>query len=161
MERFSQVYSMYSPSVAQLEQVAKKRLTRVAMVGTPCQVNTLRRMEVMGVVPTGSIKHYLGLFCVGNFMLGDPERRQLEGQGAFTGAEVRKINLKEKLMIHLRNGEVRFIPLDKLDFMKRHACHFGSDYAAEFTGLSFGGIGAAEGWTTVITRSRRAETLCG
>jgi coenzyme F420 hydrogenase subunit beta len=141
--------------------VAKKRLTRVAMVGTPCQINTLRRMEVMGVVPTESIKHYLGLFCAGNFMLGEAERRQLEGQGACTWAEVRKINLKEKLMIHLRNGEVRFIPLDKLDFMKRHACHFCSDYAAEFADLAFGGIGAAEGWTTAITRSRRAETLCG
>ena len=139
--------------------MAKKRLTRVAMVGTPCQINTLRRMEVMGVVPTESIKYYFGLFCAGNFMFGEPERRQLEDLGNFKWAEVRKINLKEELMIHLRNREVRFIPLDKLDFMKRHACNFCSDYAAEFADLSFGGIGAEEGWTTVITRSQVGETL--
>ncbi|MFA5112479.1 MAG: Coenzyme F420 hydrogenase/dehydrogenase, beta subunit C-terminal domain, partial [Desulfobaccales bacterium] len=159
MERFSQVYSTYSPSVSQLEQVAKKHLTRVAIVGTPCQINTLRRMEVMGIVPTESIKYYFGLFCAGNFMFGEPERRQLEGLGNFTWPEVRKINLKEELMIHLRSGEVRFIPLNKLDFMKRHACNFCSDYAAEFADLSFGGIGAEEGWTTVITRSQVGETL--
>lgn len=159
MERFSEVYSTYSPSLAQLEQVTQKRLTRVAMVGTPCQINTLRRMEVMGVVPAESIKYYFGLFCIGNFMFGEKERQQLERLGNFKWEEVYKINLKEELMIHLRNREVRFIPLDKLDFMKRHACNFCSDYAAEFADLSFGGIGAEEGWTTVITRSRVGETL--
>ena len=124
MERFSAAYSTYSPSISQLEQVAKKRLTRVAMVGTPCQINTLRRMEVLGLVPTDSIKYYFGLFSAGNFMFGEPERRQLENLGDFKWEDVRKINLKEELMIHLRNGEVRSIPLDKLDFMKRHACHY-------------------------------------
>lgn len=159
MQRFSQVYSTYAPSVTQLEQVAKKRLTRVAMVGTPCQIHTLRRMEVMGVVPTESIKYYFGLFCSGNFMFGEPERRQLEDLGNFTWAEVRKINLKEDLMVHLHSGKVRYIPLDKLGFMKRHACNFCLDYAAEFADLSFGGIGAEEGWTSVITRSPVGETL--
>jgi coenzyme F420 hydrogenase subunit beta len=159
MERFSEVYSTYSPSVAQLQQVTQKRLNRVAIVGTPCQINTLRRMEVMGVVPTESIKYYFGLFCAGNFMFGESERRQLENLGNFTWAEVRKINLKEDLMVHLHNGEVRYIPLNKLDFMKRHACNFCSDYAAEFADLSFGGLGAEEGWTTVITRSQVGENL--
>jgi coenzyme F420 hydrogenase subunit beta len=159
MERFSEVYSTYSPSVAQLEQVTKKRLTRVAMVGTPCQIHTLRRMEVLGVVPTESIKYYFGLFCIGNFVFGEQERRQLEKLGSFKWEEVRKINLKEQLMIHLANQEVRYIPLDKLGFMKRHACNYCSDYSGEFADLSFGGIGAEEGWTTVITRSKVGGTL--
>jgi coenzyme F420 hydrogenase subunit beta len=159
MESFSEVYSTYSPSISQLKKVAEKRLQRVAMVGTPCQINTLRRMEVLGIVPTDAIKYYFGLFCAGNFLFGEEERRQLEDQGSFRWAEVHKINLKEELMIHLHNREVRFIPLGKLDFMKRHACNYCSDYAAEFADLSFGGIGAEEGWTTVITRSQAGDTL--
>jgi coenzyme F420 hydrogenase subunit beta len=159
MERFSEIYSTYSPSIAQLQQVTKKHLSRVAMVGTPCQINTLRRMEVLGLVPTDTIKYYFGLFCAGNFVFGERERQHLEELGRFRWEEVRKINLKEELMIHLRNREVRLIPLEKLDFMKRHACHYCSDYAAEYADLSFGGIGAAEGWTTVLTRSPVGETL--
>jgi coenzyme F420 hydrogenase subunit beta len=159
MERFSQVYSTYSPSLAQLEQVAKQPAIRVAMVGTPCQINTLRRMEAMGVVPTDAIKYYLGLFCAGNFEFGEAERRQLEELGKFRWEEVRKINVKEDLMIHLRNQEVRCVPLDKLDFMKRHACNFCSDYSCEFADLSFGGIGAEEGWTTVISRTPAGQSL--
>ena len=153
MELFSDVYSTYSPSVMQLEQVARKRLKRVAIVGTPCQINTLRRMEVLGIVPSDAIKYYLGLFCTGNFFFGEEQRRQLEELGNFTWQEVEKINLKEELMIHLQNKEVRYIPLDKLGFMKRHACRYCDDYSAEYADLSFGGIGAEEGWTTVAIRT--------
>jgi coenzyme F420 hydrogenase subunit beta len=37
--------------------------------------------------------------------------------------------------------------------MKRYACQFCQDYSAEFADISFGGIGAKEGWTTIITRT--------
>jgi coenzyme F420 hydrogenase subunit beta len=153
MELFSDVYSTYSPSIMQLEQVAKQRLKRVAFVGTPCQINTLRRMEVLGIVPSDSIRYYLGLFCTGNFFFGEEERQRLEKIGDFRWEDVYKINLKEELMIHLQNKEIRYIPLDQLDFMKRHACQYCDDYSAEYADLSFGGIGAEEGWTTVTIRT--------
>lgn len=153
MAMFSDVYSTFSASIVQLEHVAKQRLKRIAFVGTPCQINTLRRMEVLGIVPSDSIKYYLGLFCTGNFLFGEEQRQRLEKLGDFKWEEVRKVNLKEELMIHLQNKEVRYIPLDKLDFMKRYACHYCDDYSAEFADLSFGGIGAEEGWTTVVIRT--------
>ena len=37
--------------------------------------------------------------------------------------------------------------------MKRYACRFCSDYSAEYADISFGGIGAEEGWTTILIRS--------
>ncbi len=43
--------------------------------------------------------------------------------------------------------------LDELEFMKRFACYFCPDYSAEYADVSFGGIGATDGWTTVITRT--------
>ena len=153
MTLFSEVYSTYSPSIVELEDVARHHLNRVAFVGTPCQINSLRRMEVLGIVPAGSIKFHLGLFCTGNFHFGPEQRQQLEEIGGFNWDEVRKVNVKEELMIHLHNGEIRCIPLDQLDFMKRYACRYCDDYAAEFADLSFGGIGAPEGWTTVMART--------
>jgi coenzyme F420 hydrogenase subunit beta len=110
-------------------------------------------MEVLGIVPAGSIKFHLGLFCTGNFHFGPEQRQKLEKIGGFTWDEVRKVNVKEELLIHLDNGQIRSLPLDHLDCMKRYACRYCDDYAAEFADLSFGGIGAPEGWTTVIARS--------
>ena len=157
MTHFSKVYSSmastFSPSIMELGEVAKKRLNRVAFVGTPCQINTLRRMEALGVVPSGTIKYHLGLFCTGNFHFGEEQRKRLTEIGNFNWDDVRKVNVKKDLFIHLKSGEVRHIPLDQLEFMKRYACQYCDDYAAEFADLSFGGIGAPEGWTTVIIRS--------
>ncbi|OGP73259.1 MAG: coenzyme F420 hydrogenase [Deltaproteobacteria bacterium RBG_13_58_19] len=153
IKHLSDAYTTYSPSIVGLSDVAKKPLKRVAFVGTPCQINTLRRMEVLGVVPSDAIRFHFGLFCAGNFQFGPEQRQRLEQLGNFTWAEVNKVNLKEELLIHLNNQEIRAIPLNQLDFMKRHACQFCGDYAGEFADLSFGGIGAPEGWTTVIIRS--------
>ncbi|MEJ2671338.1 MAG: Coenzyme F420 hydrogenase/dehydrogenase, beta subunit C-terminal domain [Deltaproteobacteria bacterium] len=159
MNLFSEVYSTYSPSVAQLGLVAQRHLRRIAFVGTPCQINTLRRMEVLGIVPSDAIKYYLGLFCAGNFYFGQEQRQRLEKMGHFQWAEVSKVNVKEKLLIHLHNQEVRSLPLDELDFMKRFACRYCNDYSAEFADISFGGIGSPEGWTTVFTRTPKGRTL--
>ena len=110
---FSELYSTYSPSIVKLKDVAQKTLTWVAFVGTPCQINTLRRMEVLGVVPSDAITIHFGLFCTGNFQFGPEKRRRLEKMGNFKWAEVYKVNVKEELMIHLQNKEIHHIPLEQ------------------------------------------------
>lgn len=153
MQLFSDKYSTYAPSISELGPMARRGLRRVAFVGTPCQIKTIRRMETLGLVPTESIRFHLGLFCTGNFTFGPEERKKLEEIAGFKWEDVYKINVKEELMIHLKDNEVHFIPLDKLEFMKRYACQFCDDYSAEYADISFGGIGAEEGWTTIIIRS--------
>ena len=150
---FSELFSTYSPSVVKVGYMGAKRMDRVAFVGTPCQVSAIRRIQAMGVEPSGAISYVLGLFCTGNFLFGPEQQRRVEEIGCFQWNEVEKINVKEDLMIHLSNKEIRHIPLDQIDFMKRHACRYCSDYSAEYADFSFGGSGAPEGWTTVITRS--------
>jgi coenzyme F420 hydrogenase subunit beta len=110
-------------------------------------------MEALGIVPADAIRYHFGLFCTGNFKFGAEEREILEAIGGFRWDEVAKVNVKEALVIHLKNGDRRTLPLDELEFMKRYACRFCDDYAAEFADIAFGGIGAQEGWTTVISRT--------
>jgi coenzyme F420 hydrogenase subunit beta len=159
MQHFSEIYSTFSPSVLGLSHIVKGHLNRLALVGTPCQINAVRRMQALGILPADSIKFLFGLFCAGNFYFGSEQRRVLEQIGHFRWEEVRKINVKEELMVHLQNGEVRCLPLDKLDFIKRYACQYCDDYSAEYADLSFGGLGAPEGWTTVIVRTRQGSEI--
>jgi coenzyme F420 hydrogenase subunit beta len=153
MKLFGDTYSTYVPSIQELHELTKQGLRRVAFVGTPCQVKSVRRMEALGIVPADAIRYHFGLFCTGNFKFGAEERKKLEAIGNFRWDEVAKVNVKENLIVHLKNGERRSLPLDELELMKRYACRFCDDYAAEFADLSFGGIGAEEGWTTVIART--------
>ncbi len=156
---FSELYSTYAPSMVKLGFMGVQQMNRMAFVGTPCQVNTIRRIQALGVEPATAIEFIFGLYCTGNFTFGPEQRRQLEAIGGFRWNEVEKINVKEQLVIHLKSEEKRLISLDQLDFMKRHACHYCNDYSAEFADLSFGGLGAPEGWTTVITRSGKGQDL--
>lgn len=152
MKQFSDRYVTYS-TIEEFAPVMKKGLRRVAMVGTPCQVKAFRRMEVLGIVPSDSVKYCFGLFCSGNFTFAEAERKKLAETYEFNWSDVVKLNIKEDFLVHLRDSSVLRIPLDGLDFMKRYACHYCPDYSAEFADIAFGGIGAEAGWTTVITRT--------
>ena len=152
MQTINDEYMTYS-TIEEFAPVISKGLRRVAMVGTPCQINALRRMELLEIVPSDSIKFCFGLFCSGNFTFGEPQRKKLAETFSFDWADVTRLNVKKDFQVHLKDGKKLNIPIDDLEFMKRHACRYCSDYCAEFADISFGGIGAAEGWTTVITRT--------
>lgn len=152
MKDFGDRYMTYS-QIEEFDPMIKKGLKRVAFVGTSCQIKSVRRMQTLGVIPSDAVQFCLGLFCSGNFTFGDEQRRRLAEVGGFGWEEVRKVNIKENLMVHLKKGEVKSIALEDLEFMRRHACRYCPDYSSEFADVSFGGIGAEEGWTTVITRS--------
>ncbi|QTA80870.1 Coenzyme F420 hydrogenase, subunit beta [Desulfonema limicola] len=159
VKHFGHDYSTYSPSVQEFRPMMQKGLRRVALVGTPCQIQTLRKIEAMGIVPSDSIKYSLGLFCSGNFIFDEPERKKLESLGGFKWEDVIKVNIKEELIIRLNNGTVKNIGLDKIEFMKRYACKYCPDYSSEYADVSFGGIGSDEGWTTIITRSPTGRAI--
>ena len=152
MKRYSDYYMTYS-QFREFNPLIQKGLQRIAFVGTPCQIRAVRRMQTLNIIPSDSIKYCLGLFCSGNFVYGEKEQAKIAELGNFQWQDVRKINIKQDLMVHLNNGEIKTVELDELEFMKRFACYFCPDYSAEYADLSFGGIGAADGWTTVIMRT--------
>jgi coenzyme F420 hydrogenase subunit beta len=152
MKNFSDFYLTYS-QIREFSPLIKKGLQRVAFVGTPCQIRSVRRMQTLNIIPSDTIKFCLGLFCSGNFVFGKKQQQKIAQIGGFQFEHVKKINIKEELIVQLKNGEVKTILLDELEFMKRFACYFCPDYSAEYADVSFGGIGAGEGWTTVLTRT--------
>jgi coenzyme F420 hydrogenase subunit beta len=83
MKKFSENYITYS-SVEEFPSILKKRLHRVAFVGTPYQINAVRRMQALGIMPADDIVLCLGLFCSGNFVFNDkPGFKKLLNNHAF------------------------------------------------------------------------------
>ncbi len=152
IKRYSDYYMTFS-QIREFGPLIKQGLQRVAFVGTPCQIQAVRRMQTLNIIPADSIRFCLGLFCSGNFTFGKIEQEKIAALGGFHWDDVERINIKDDLIITLKNGETQQIVLDELEFMKRFACYFCPDYAAEFADISFGGIGADPGWTTVLIRT--------
>jgi coenzyme F420 hydrogenase subunit beta len=152
MKSVSDYYSDFS-QIGDFNPLASKGFHRVAFVGTPCQIQAIRKMQTLNIYPSDSVKYCLGLFCAGNFVFGEKEREKIAQIGGFLWKNVKKINIKEDLMVHLESGDVITVRLSDLESLKRHACTFCADYSAEYADISFGGIGSDEGWTTVIVRS--------
>jgi len=152
MKSVSDYYSTLS-RIAEFNPMLSKGLRRVAFVGTPCQIKAMRKMQTLNIYPSDSVKICFGLFCSGNFNFGEKERDKIAQIGEFEWKNVKKINIKEDLIVHLQSGEAITILLSDLKFIKRPACKYCFDFSAEYADISFGGLGAEEGWTTVIARS--------
>ena len=152
-------YSTYSPAMQELKSLRKGLIDRVAMVGTPCQIHTVRKMQVLGIIPSDVIKYSFGLFCMENFSFDDIQMRHLEKKYGFDLTQVLKVNVKEDFFIYLKDGRVIHIPFEEIDSIARPACLVCPDFSAEFSDLSFGGLGSLEGYTTVLIRSERGKMV--
>jgi coenzyme F420 hydrogenase subunit beta len=145
-------------------------LQRVAMVGTPCQVRTVRKMQALGILPAHIVTFIIGLFCIENFAFDEPGRRKLEAwlQDAVGRPvhfeDIDKLNIKEDLIVSLSGysssagGSVGtrttvHVPLDELEEMARPACLACTDFANDYADLSVGGLGSPAGYTTVLIRT--------
>lgn len=152
MKRFSDLYMTHA-AIEALGPMTTRGLQRVALVGTPCQIQAVRRMQAMALVPADAIRFCLGLFCSGNFIFDEPARTRLALDTGFCWDGVKKVNIKDKLYVHLASEDIKGIDLGQLEKIRRHACRYCQDYAAEYADISFCGLGAAEGWTSVVTRT--------
>lgn len=152
-------YSTYSPAMPELKSLRRGLIDRVAMVGTPCQIHTVRKMQVLGILPSDVIKYCFGLFCMENFSFNDVQMMDLEKRYGFDLAHVKKVNVKEDFFIYLEDGRVIHIPFEEIDSIARPACLVCSDFSAEFSDISFGGLGSPEGYTTVLVRSEKGKMV--
>jgi coenzyme F420 hydrogenase subunit beta len=152
-------YSTYSPTMRELKSLRKGGIDRVAMVGTPCQIHTVRKMQVLGIIPSDVIKYYFGLFCMENFSFNDIQLKPLEKRYRFDLTQISKVNVKQDFFIYLHNGRVIHIPFEEIDSIARPACLVCPDFSAEFSDISFGGLGSPDGYTTVLIRSEGGKTV--
>jgi coenzyme F420 hydrogenase subunit beta len=143
----------------ELKRLREGFVDRVAMVGTPCQIHTVRKMQVLRVMPSDVIKYFFGLFCMENFFFNDLELENLGERHGFDVNQIAKVNVKEDFFVYLKDGRVIHIPFEEIDSIARPACLVCPDFSAEYSDISFGGLGSPEGYTTVLIRSEKGKWI--
>jgi len=154
-----QRYTTFCPSVREVKSLGQRGIHRIALVGTPCQVFTVRKMQLLNVLPADSIVLTIGLFCMENFSFGAKTRRALEKKLSVKLGDIRKLSVKDDVIVTTADKQAVHIPFDVMDEFARPACFACTDFSNEYADISCGGVGSPEGYTTTILRTTAGQGL--
>jgi coenzyme F420 hydrogenase subunit beta len=152
----------YTPSptlVGVASAIQEHDLKKIAVVGTPCQ------MKALGKIETGArceakiseaVKLKIGLFCMETFSYPS-FMEYLENEG-IDPVKVDKFEIKGGRFIANQGGEtIHRVRLSKVKQLVRGCCHSCGDFTAEFSDISAGNVGSPDGWSTVVVRTEVGE----
>lgn len=152
-----------SPTISLVGNAINKGFTNIAVVGTPCQIQALRKLQNH---PDFDYEAYdlvslaIGTFCFGTFhnqRLSEVFEENKIQPNEIKKIETDKLNFKLKITL---NSSTKEIPLNYLyDKAIRKACFSCSDYTSSFADISVGQFGSEGGWNTVIIRTERGKEI--
>ncbi|MEW6269619.1 MAG: Coenzyme F420 hydrogenase/dehydrogenase, beta subunit C-terminal domain [Thermodesulfobacteriota bacterium] len=169
----------YCPNNLALELAEEKGCTRIAFVGVPCQVTPVRKMQQAdpAYLDNGRKKEKhiarqtkflkgsgdrvaltIGLLCTEVFTYEGLMEQKIEREMGIPLAEVEKFNVKGKVLIYKKGGELVEMPLKRAQEYARPECHHCGDFTGEVADISCGGVGSME-WTITILRTQKGEQL--
>ena len=151
--QFGKDYSTYCPTIQEIKKIGQLRLDRVAMVGTPCQIYTVRKMQTLNIVPPDSIVFTVGLFCMENFSFDSKSIKILEKKLGMKIGDIAKLNIKDDVILTATDGQMHHLPFEAVDDIARPACMACPDFANDFADISVGGLGSPDGYTTTVIRT--------
>ena len=136
---------------------------RLAVVGTPCEVQGLRAMQARrwstGAHRIDAVVLTVALLCTKSFDYESLILQELRDRRRIDLARVAKIDVvRGRLVVEYRDGEVALDEPVK-DF--HDAALKGCDECADFLGrsadLSVGSVGSIDGWTSMLVRTERGR----
>lgn len=152
-------YTTFTPVVSGLKELVDSDRMKIAVVGVPCQIHSIRKMQQLEVLPSHVIKYVFGLFCYENFSFNEETRRKMEEKFNFSFNDIIKMNIKEDVIFHLRNAEPLHLSFEEINEFMRPACTACDDFANVYSDLSFGGLGSKERFTTCIARTATGSSV--
>jgi len=151
----------YTPSPTLLgvrsavEEYAK---TRVGLVGTPCQMRAVRRIQTS---PLGNLRLAqamglsIGLFCMEAYGYDKLVETYMASKGIEPSSITRVGIKKGSFIAWAGEQEVLHVPLREVDAFVRESCKQCEDFTAEYADISVGGVGCPTGYSTIIARTEK------
>ncbi len=131
--------------------------SRVAIVGTPCQIAASRRMQLSELTNRRlgeTIKLHIGLFCGRAFEYEKFFRDVIEKQIRIPLSEVVKFDINRgRFIIYRKQKPRRELACEALERYACFPCTVCSDFAAELADISIGAEGSPLDRSTVLLRT--------
>jgi len=150
---------VYSPNLLALKEAVKKNKKSLAFVGTPCHIHAIRKIQSIPLRKYADpTKFTIGLMCTESFSYDGLIENHLRKKLGIDPSEIRKMNIKGKILIYLENGEIKNISLSEAKAFARLGCSFCDDFSNELADISLGGLGLNR-WTFTIIRTDKGEEM--
>jgi coenzyme F420 hydrogenase subunit beta len=165
MDEFKGDATTYSPLLSAVKDLASPNelgnasLSCVALVGTPCQIRTIRKMQCLGVMPAQAIGYTIGLFCMGHLNLDVVGRKKLEDRLDIDLSDVDRLDVAEDLCVSLSDGSTLRVPFDVIGDTARPACLACAEFASDYADISIGGLGSPDGYSTILVRTEKGSRM--
>ena len=161
LEELGDRYTTYAPVLPVVKGLGSRQLSQVAMVGTPCQVRTIRKMQCLGMAPAHAIGYTIGLFCMESLSFDAHGRKRLEERLHIDLADVQRLVLKEDVGLVLGDGTIVHLPFEVTDEMARPSCRVCTEFANDYADIAVGGLGSPEGYATTLIRTEKGSRVYG
>jgi coenzyme F420 hydrogenase subunit beta len=149
----------YSPNLLAFQKGVELKKERLAFVGTPCQIQALQRMQMLPLKKYAKALNFtIGLMCTEAFTYEGLMEKKIQGEMGIDLRNVKKINIKGKVIVTLKSGEMKEIPLKEVKEYAQKGCVLCRDFSAELADISAGGVGLT-GWTLTVLRTKIGEEL--
>lgn len=149
----------YSPNLLALQEAVKQKKKNIAFVGTPCQIQAIRKVEAVPLKKYSSIlKFTVGLMCTESFTYEGLMQKHIQGILGIDTSNVKKLNIKGKILVTTKSDEVKAIPLAEAKQYTRKGCLPCIDFSSELADISAGGLGLTD-WTFSVIRSAKGEEI--
>jgi len=149
----------YSPNLLAFQEGVKQNKKSIAFVGTPCQTLAIRKIQMFPLKKyTEKLGFVIGLMCTESFTYQGLMEKHIQGVMGINPQNIKKINIKGKVLITMKNGEEKEISLPEAKQYTRTSCVLCSDFSSELADISVGGLGLAD-WTFTVLRTKKGEEL--
>lgn len=149
----------YSPNILAFKRGVEEKIGKIAFVGTPCQIHALRRIQMLPLRKYAkAISFMIGLFCSECFTYEGLIKQLFQKKLGIKPEDIERVNIKGKMILRLKNGEVRTLSLKEA---KKYSCDYCSicpDFSAELADISVGGLGL-EDWSLTIIRTEKGGEI--
>jgi coenzyme F420 hydrogenase subunit beta len=145
-----------SPSLRKIIEAREKGMDKLAVVGRPCQVQALRKMEYNRPPESPPLDVLsIGLFCMWSLSWAFKDYLA----STFPGLTFSRMGIPQHEVELISNEGIKHLPVEDVREFIRTGCHYCLDMTSELADISVGAFEPVPGWNTVVVRSDRGQDL--
>ncbi len=151
-----------SPNLAALKEAREKGLKNLAVVGLPCQIEAVRKLEnypIDDVDIAGRVKFTISIFCSSNFTYDGLMEGLIQKKYKVKIPKIDKMDIKGKNVLVFAGKKRVEVPLAEAYEVKREGCKVCTDFTGRLADFAAGSVGSPDGYTAVLARNRKASNI--